>query len=247
MQTRLSPGWSLHPSSHTHTLFVVTISPSCYAFGLRPEQETFKTPYEAPARVPGQLSKAAGKLAEALVASGFRPRTGIALDVGAAPGGWTAQLAKRMNLVIAIDPAELHPDVQLLSNVIHIRKKTQDSMAEISAALDTSYADLLVCDANKHPLDVMKMLHPLFPMLRPGALFVLTLKFRGKGREKLGTENAMRSILGPGFGSVKLLHLFANTQWERMLVAVREEGPLGPGDWNGKPLFSGADSGSSRS
>lgn len=240
MQTRLSPGWSLHPSSHTHTLFVVTISPTCYQFGLRPEEETFKTPFEAPTRVPGQLSKAAGKLAEALVASGFHPRTGVALDVGAAPGGWTAQLANRMNLVVAIDPAELHPDVQAFANVIHIRKKTQDAMVEIASALGTRQADILVCDANKHPLDVMNMLHPLFPILRPGALFILTLKFRGKGREKLGTENTMRSILGAGFGNVKLLHLFANTQWERMLVAVREEGPLGAGEWNGEPLFSGA-------
>ena len=40
-----------------------------------------------PQRVPDQLSKAAGKLAEALAATGLQLTTGVAVDLGAAPGG----------------------------------------------------------------------------------------------------------------------------------------------------------------
>lgn len=214
--------WKLHPVVHDHTLHVVVLSPSCVRYELRPAEETYKTPCIATSRVPGQPSKAAGKLSEALAASGFSPRgEGAAIDVGAAPGGWTLQIAKFMHLVVAIDPAELHPEVDALPNVVHLQKKSQEAGDELFRVLGGCPVDLIVCDANRHPLEIMDTLRPLLGVLRPGGFLLLTLKFRGKGWEKEGSEALMLEVLGPGFERVKLLWLFCNTQFERTLVAVR--------------------------
>ncbi len=45
----------------------------------------------------------------------------VAVDVGAAPGGWTRLLARACAPVYAIDPANLDPDVVALPNVVHIK------------------------------------------------------------------------------------------------------------------------------
>ncbi len=45
----------------------------------------------------------------------------MAVDVGAAPGGWTRLLARACAPVYAIDPANLDPDVVALPNVVHIK------------------------------------------------------------------------------------------------------------------------------
>jgi 23S rRNA U2552 (ribose-2'-O)-methylase RlmE/FtsJ len=46
----------------------------------------------------------------------------VAVDVGAAPGGWTKLLAACCDRVIAIDPGALHADVVALPAVTHVRK-----------------------------------------------------------------------------------------------------------------------------
>ena len=50
---------------------------------------------------------------------------------GAAPGGWTGYLARRVQRVIAVDPADLDPAVLALANVTHLRMKSEDAGAEI--------------------------------------------------------------------------------------------------------------------
>jgi tRNA G46 methylase TrmB len=59
-----------------------------------------------------------------------------AIDVGAAPGGWTSYLADCCGYnVIAIDPAELHPDVAARPGVHHIRAKAADAMERVEQLL----------------------------------------------------------------------------------------------------------------
>jgi hypothetical protein len=59
-----------------------------------------------------------------------------AIDVGAAPGGWTSYLADSCGYnVIAIDPAELHPDVVARPGVHHIRTKAADAMERVEQLL----------------------------------------------------------------------------------------------------------------
>ncbi|NIM07219.1 MAG: hypothetical protein GTO55_11250, partial [Armatimonadetes bacterium] len=47
------------------------------------------------------------------------------LDLGAAPGGWTIHLASLAKEVLAVDPADLAPEVEALENVIHLRCRAE--------------------------------------------------------------------------------------------------------------------------
>lgn len=153
--------------------------------------------------------------------SGFVSGKGAAIDVGAAPGGWTVQLAEQFELTVAVDPAEMHPSVAELPNVVHVQRKSEDSLEEVSAALAGRQVDLLCCDMNKHPLGILEILGPLLGTLRPGGLLCLTLKFRGRGRDKAHSERMMAEALGADFEDMQYLWLLANTQHERTLVARR--------------------------
>jgi hypothetical protein len=52
-----------------------------------------------------------------------------AIDVGACPGGWTSYLADSCGYnVIAVDPAELHPDVLARPGVHHIKARAADAV-----------------------------------------------------------------------------------------------------------------------
>jgi len=59
-----------------------------------------------------------------------------AIDVGACPGGWTSYLADSCGYrVIAIDPADLHPDVTARPGVHHIKARAADALEEMDRLL----------------------------------------------------------------------------------------------------------------
>ena len=74
------------------------------------------------AREEGQISRAEFKLLEALELFGVSlPAGGLALDLGAAPGGWTRVLRQRGLRVVAVDPAALHPALAADRDVRYLR------------------------------------------------------------------------------------------------------------------------------
>ena len=119
-----------------------------------------------------------------------------ALDVGAAPGGWSYQLASKTwcNNVIAVDPSALSQPIP--SNVIHVRKKieicTQDDFQppknddgagsppgdEINHGKETTepLIHLMVNDMNASPVVVKSVFHASRHLLHPGSGVCLTLK-----------------------------------------------------------------------
>ena len=112
-----NPQFDLHPTSFKHVLFAARLPGGDIRWQLCPSEELFRHACDAPKRIPGQLCKAAGKVVEALAASGVAlAPDSAAVDVGAAPGGWTAQLAAACGHVVAIDPGELHLLVNALPN-----------------------------------------------------------------------------------------------------------------------------------
>lgn len=177
----------------------------------------------------GPMERAQGMAAGEGAAGGTRPLAGMhALDVGAAPGGWSSCLVELgCARVCAVDPAELDPTVCALPAVEHLRMH-----AEVAAeVLDgrrrgATYRafDLLACDMNCTPQTAAATVAQLAAHVRPGGRLVLTLKLGRKtavgAREDIG--EALRALL-PVWRQLDVLHLCANTRHERTVTGVRRE------------------------
>lgn len=165
----------------------------------------------------------------------------LAVDVGAAPGGWTGFLAnypKKIS-VIAIDPAELDPAVEGLDNVLHLKHKAEVVSDENGKLLARSGKELvgdkwrdkfrlLVCDANMDIRDtVRELVLPLAEYLAPGGVLVVTLKLgRRVGAEGLAVkvESSRKLLVDGGFKeeSIRMNWLFGNSSNERTIFAVKK-------------------------
>ena len=78
-------------------------------------------------REEGQISRAEFKLMEAISVFDLQiPDKGTALDIGAAPGGWTNVLRRFGLRVIAVDPADLHESLRRDRQVVHIPERIQN-------------------------------------------------------------------------------------------------------------------------
>ncbi len=83
------------------------------------------------ANLPEQISRAEFKLLEALEVFGVTlPSPGLALDLGAAPGGWTRILLEAGMQVVAVDPAKLDTRLSKPSRLEHYRGYAEDYLEE---------------------------------------------------------------------------------------------------------------------
>lgn len=131
------------------------------------------------ARMDEQVSRSEFKLLEALEVFGIDlPARGIALDLGAAPGGWTRTLRERSLYVTAIDPAELAPGL-LNDKGIRYRRTT----AENYLANDPDQFDMIVNDMRMDARDSARLMCAYVRVLRPGGFAIMTLKLPEHERE----------------------------------------------------------------
>ncbi|MDO3412840.1 SAM-dependent methyltransferase [Saccharibacillus sp. CPCC 101409] len=126
-------------------------------------------------REEGQLSRAKFKLLEAerefgLDLSAYRS----AVDIGAAPGGWTSLLLERGLKVTAVDPAKLHPSLLKAPNLTYIRKNAGE------AKFSDNEFDLLVCDMSWSPKLMVQLVTGLLHALAPGGTAIVTIKLMHK-------------------------------------------------------------------
>ena len=120
----------------------------------------------------GQVSRAEFKLEELFgVVPLDLPASGAALDLGAAPGGWTRILRLRGLQVWAVDPGDLDPRVAADPGVHHVRTTAGEFFR--STALDF---DLAVNDMRMDPELSCRFMRDAAVRLRPGAVAVVTLK-----------------------------------------------------------------------
>jgi 23S rRNA (cytidine2498-2'-O)-methyltransferase len=83
------------------------------------------------AHVPEQISRAEFKLLEALEVFGVTlPSQGLALDLGAAPGGWTRILLEAGMQVVAVDPAKLDARLSRQPHLEHYRGYAENYLEE---------------------------------------------------------------------------------------------------------------------
>lgn len=164
----------------------------CCAAGEAVHKSITRMRIHAPGERP--LNRAEKKLREALAAFGLAVGPGTrALDLGAAPGGWTKALAEAGAEVLAVDPAELTPEVAALPAVTHFRGHAEELLSQP----DRGPFDLLTSDMNRDPAESASAMLPLLPLLKPDGSVVMTVKFMTL-RRRQHVEEAL-SVLGPRF------------------------------------------------
>lgn len=123
-------------------------------------------------RSPEEVSRAEHKLEEAIMVLGLPlPAGGVAVDLGASPGGWTQVLSRRGFEVHAVDPADLAPSVAADPNVTHERMTAGRFFAERKVG-----ADVVVNDMRMEPLLSCDVMLQAARTLKRGGLAVVTLK-----------------------------------------------------------------------
>lgn len=97
-------------------------------------------------------SRAGRKLAEAFEWIGRTPEPGdTCVDLGAAPGGWTAVLLAHKARVIAVDPANMAPNLRGKKGLAHVKASAFDFTPD-------EPVDWLLCDMAWRPLEVAQLL-----------------------------------------------------------------------------------------
>jgi 23S rRNA (cytidine2498-2'-O)-methyltransferase len=134
-------------------------------------------------------NRAGFKLLEALDAFDIRLRPGDhALDLGAAPGAWTAVLVRRGMRVTAVAPSAMYDWLQVESNV----RAVCTTAEEYLPSCDTTY-DLIVNDMKLDAQDSARLMAQYAAHLRPQGIAIMTLKLRLREPRRL-MDHAFRLL-----------------------------------------------------
>jgi 23S rRNA (cytidine2498-2'-O)-methyltransferase len=150
-----------------------------------------------------QISRAEFKLLEILSLFQLRfPAGGTALDLGAAPGGWTRILCKHAMRVVAVDPADL--DLRVRSNpaVSHVRQTAQTYLPT------GEQFDIILDDMRMDALASARIMLLAASSLKPDGLAILTLKL--PKRSMASTATSALKLLQKGYLVVGARQLFHN-------------------------------------
>lgn len=156
------------------------------------------------ARETDQVSRAEFKLLEALerFAIDLPPR-GVALDLGAAPGGWTRVLRARGQYVTAVDPADLDPRLRADRGVRHLRMSAEEYLAQ-----EPDRFDIIVNDMRMDARDSARLMVDYARLLYPAGLALMTLKLAEQER-RAALDEAL-AILRRGYTVEGVRQLFHN-------------------------------------
>lgn len=153
----------------------------------------------------GQVSRAKFKLLEAEIAFGLdftQYRT--AIDVGAAPGGWTSLLLERGVKVTAIDPAKLDAGLLKHPNLTFHKKNAGE------VKLKPDAYELFVCDMSWSPRQMAKLVKGLLPALQTGGTAIITVKLMH--RKPFQTVRELLEDIEPELTLQKAKQLFHNRE-----------------------------------
>lgn len=163
------------------------------------------------------ISRAELKLREAIRQFELElPEGARALDLGAAPGGWTRVLAEHAAEVVAVDPGDLDERVESLPNVTHLRCRTE----ELDPA-QIGHFDLLVNDMNMEPQRSAELMCEMAPLLQPGAVAVMTIKFTTRQRSRHIREAL--AVLERCYGEIEVLRMPHNAKETTAVMRLSEE------------------------
>ncbi|MCI3922518.1 methyltransferase domain-containing protein [Paenibacillus sp. TRM 82003] len=153
----------------------------------------------------GDISRAKFKLMEAEEAFGldFADFHG-ALDIGAAPGGWSSFLLEKGLRVTAVDPADMHPSLLREHGFTFVKKNAAN------VRFPDGEFDLLVCDMSWDPTNMAALVKRLLPAVsRDGTILTTVKLMHGKA---FATLREVESIMEPEAKLVKTKQLFHNRE-----------------------------------
>jgi len=169
------------------------------------------------ARDDGQISRAEFKLLEALELFQIKlPPRGVALDLGASPGGWTRVLRQQDQYVTAVDPGALDPR---LAQDRGIRHKVMT--AEQYLANEPDRFDLIVNDMRMDARDSARLIVSYAKQLYRHGSVIMTLKLPEEHREPI-IEHAF-AILREAYTIVGARQLFHNRSELTVYLTLRKE------------------------
>ena len=158
-------------------------------------------------REKNSVSRAENKLFEALELVDLPPgKNRRALDLGAAPGGWSRVLANLGYDVDAIDPAPLHP------NLKHHRKiHYHSTTAGVFLKRKHKPYDLIVCDMKMKSVLAAKFISDYQNSLKENGFLILTLKLP-KGQSCHTDCHRALNIIRKAYTLVQARQLYFNRQ-----------------------------------
>lgn len=168
---------------------------------------------------PGErpLNRAQLKLREALATFGVELRPGMrALDLGAAPGGWTLALAEAGCQVVAVDKGELDAQAAQRPEVQHLRMSAQEALSQ-----NLGDFDIIVNDMNVDPAQSAELMCAFAERLRPGGWAVMTIKFVTSARRRHEREATER--LSRCYTDIAVRHLPHNRAEATAVMRKAEE------------------------
>ena len=132
------------------------------------------------AREPDQVSRSEFKLLEALQVFHLTlPQTGVVLDLGASPGGWTRLLRRAGLEVAAVDPGDLDSRIAADPGVRHVRATAQEYRCR------PGEFGVIVNDMRMDARDSARLMLDYAPCLAPDGIAIMTLKLPHRQPEQV--------------------------------------------------------------
>lgn len=152
------------------------------------------------------ISRSKFKLLEAINRWHLRlPSGGCALDLGAAPGGWTSVLLEHGMQVVAVDTGELDSRLSGRPRLTFL----QQNVTELHLPAGSSF-DLITCDMSWDPFFTVRTINGLVAKLAVGGEVLLTVKLMGKRPRQ--TVRQVMERLDQRLRILHAQHLFHNRQ-----------------------------------
>jgi len=172
------------------------------------------------AHIPEQISRSEFKLLEALEVFGVAlPSQGLALDLGAAPGGWTRMLLEAGMKVVAVDPAKLDARLAKQPHLEHSRGYAEEYLEE--AIKRRRKFNVITNDMRMDAREAARLLVEASAcLLREGFIIsVLKLPHTTSEIDPLKNLSEALKLLQRHFGIVQARQLFHNRQEVTVLTA----------------------------
>ena len=172
------------------------------------------------AHLPEQISRAEFKLLEALeVFDVTLPSQGLALDLGAAPGGWTRILLEAGMQVVAVDPAKLDARLSRQPHLEHYRGYAEDYLEE--AIKRHRKFNVITNDMRMDAREAARLLVQASACLLSDGFIISVLKLPHETSEidPLKNLNEALGLLQRHFAIVQARQLFHNRQEVTVLTA----------------------------